>query len=162
IGFFNFPEGQLERLDIAGGAPQVLAPAANPRGASWGPDGTILYVPAPTSDLLKIPASGGTPSLWKAREPGVGSLEAPSFLPDGKHFLYVAFDTDPQKQGLYVASLDGSEVKRIPGIDRSKGEYANGYLFYCKAADLFAQPFDTGKLELRGEARRIASNIGYN
>ncbi len=161
IAFFEFPGGKLDRIDIAGGTPQVLAAAANPRGGSWGKDGTILFVPAPTSEILRVPAGGGTPSLWKPREPGTRTFEAPIFLPDGKHFLYFVFDANPQKQGLYAASLDGGDIKIIPGV-ASKGEYANGYLFYCKGADLFAQPFDTGKLELHGEPKRMASNIGYN
>ena len=161
IGFFNFADGKLERLDISGGAPQVLAPAANPRGGSWGSDGTILFVPAPSSPIFKVPASGGTPSPWKPGDPMPVSFEAPVFLPDGKHFLYWAFHAEPEKQGLYVGSLESPDVKRIPGVG-SKGEYVNGYLFYCKGPDLFAQKFDVSKFELQGEARRIASDVGLN
>jgi hypothetical protein len=31
--------------------------------------------------------------------------EAPSFLPDGKHFLFVMRGADESRQGIYVASL---------------------------------------------------------
>jgi Tol biopolymer transport system component len=160
IGFFNFAEGKLKRLDISGGTPQVLAPAANPRGGSWGTDGTILFVPAPTSEVQRIPASGGTAVPLKKEQSVSQTFEQPHFLPDGKHFLFFIFDADLQKQGLYAASLDGGEPKRIMG-GISKGEYANGYLFFCKGPDLFAQPFDPGKLEAHGEEKRIASGIGY-
>jgi len=161
IGFFDFGNGKLVRLDLSGGAPQVLAPAGNPRGGAWGADGTILYIPAPVTGIMKIPASGGTPSvLVKLADVGQSSLEAPEFFPDGKHFSYFVF-ADPQRQGLYVSSLDGGAAKRV-NSDVSKGIYANGYLFYCKGPDLFAQRFDTSKLELTGEARRIAANIGSN
>jgi Tol biopolymer transport system component len=161
VGFFNFGEGKLKRVDIAGGAPQVLAAAANPRGGTWSTDGTILFVPAPTSELLKVPASGGTASPLKAALNGLQTFEAPHFLPDGKHFLYYVFRSDPDKQGLYVGSLETGESKKILGIT-SRGEYANGYLFFCKGTDLFAQPFDLAKLELHGDASRVASNVGYN
>lgn len=161
VGFFNFAEGKLERLDLSGGAPQVLASAANPRGGTWAQNGTILFVPAPSSPLFKVSASGGTASLWKPGDSAQQSLEAPYFLPDGKHFLYFIFDTDPQKQGLYAGALDTGEIKKIPGIT-SNAEYANGYVFYCKGGDLFAQKFDAVKLELQGEAKRIASDIGFN
>lgn len=160
IGFFDFSNGKLARLDLSGGAPQVLAPAGNPRGGTWGSDGTILYIPAPASGIMKIPASGGTPSQIKVADVGLSSFEAPEFFPDGKHFSYFVF-ADPQRQGLYVSSLDGGETKRISS-NLSKAEYANGHLFYCKGPDLFAQPFDTSKLEFTGEARRIAANIGTN
>jgi Tol biopolymer transport system component len=161
IGFFNFAEGKLERLDVDGGTPQVLAPAANPRGGSWSSDGNILFVPAPSSGIVIVPAAGGTPTPWKGADRTALTFEAPTFLPDGKHFLYFAFYADPQKQGLYAGSLDTADNKRIPG-SISKGEYANGYLFYCKGNDLFAQRFDLSKLELQGEAVRIGSGIGYN
>jgi serine/threonine protein kinase len=161
IGFFNFAEGKLERIDISGGAPQVLASAANPRGGTWGPDGTILFVPAPSSPIFKIAASGGTASPWKPIDATQQSFESPHFLPDGKHFLFFSFDTDLQKRGLYAAALDTGVVKKIPDIT-TKAEYANGYLFYCKGADLFAQQFDLGPLELRSESRRVVSDVGYN
>ena len=160
IGFFNFGEGKLERLDIDGGSPQVLAPAANPRGGSWSSDGNILFVPAPTSVMMIVPAAGGTPTPWKASDPAATGFEGPTFLPDGKHFLYFAFYSDPQKQGLYAGSVDTGDSKRIPN-SISQGEYANGYLFYCKGNDLFAQRFDLSKLELQGESARIGSGIGY-
>jgi Tol biopolymer transport system component/predicted Ser/Thr protein kinase len=161
IGFFNFGEGKLERLDIDGGSPQILAPAANPRGGSWSSDGNILYVPAPSSGMMIVPASGGPQTPWKGSDPTATTFEAPTFLPDGKHFLYFAFYSDLQKQGLYAGSVDSGEVKRIPN-SISKGEYANGYLFYCKGNDLFAQHFDLSKLELQGEAVRLGSNIGHS
>jgi eukaryotic-like serine/threonine-protein kinase len=161
IGFFNFTEGKLERLDVDGGTPQVLAPAANPRGGSWSADGNIIFVPAPSSGLMIVPAAGGPPTPWKFADRTAATFEAPTFLPDGKHFLYFVFYSDTQKQGLYAGSLDGGDNKRIPG-SISKGEYANGYLFFCKGNDLFAQRFDLSKLELAGEAVRIGSGIGYN
>jgi serine/threonine protein kinase len=160
IGFFNFGEGKLERLDIDGGSPQVLASAANPRGGSWSSEGNIIFVPSPSSALMIVPASGGTPTPVKASDPTATSFEAPTFLPDGKRFLYFASYTDPQKQGLYAGSVDTSDSKRIPN-SVSQGEFANGYLFYCKGNDLFAQRFDLSKLELQGEAVRIGSGIGY-
>src|SRR5215831_2428955 len=75
IGFFNFGDGKLERLDIDGGSPQVLAPAANPRGGSWSSDGNIIFVPAPTSGMMIVPASGGTPTSWKASDPAATGFE---------------------------------------------------------------------------------------
>ena len=59
IGFFA--GSALKTMAVAGGPARVLAAASNGRGGSWGVDGTILYVPAPTSPVLKISDRGGQP-----------------------------------------------------------------------------------------------------
>jgi len=46
VGFFA--DGKLKRIDVVGGAPQVLANAAAVgRGGAWNRDGTILFAPNP-------------------------------------------------------------------------------------------------------------------
>ena len=51
IGFFA--EGKLKRVEIKGGAPQVLADAAQPHGGAWGRDGSIVFSPHQVSTLLR-------------------------------------------------------------------------------------------------------------
>ena len=61
-----FAQGQLQKAEVAGGAPIRLAEAAVPFGGTWNEDNTIIYTTALGSGLLRIPASGGTPeSLTK-------------------------------------------------------------------------------------------------
>jgi eukaryotic-like serine/threonine-protein kinase len=160
IGFFA--DGKLQRVSIDGGTPQVLAQAPNPRGASWGIDGTIIFAPAPGGGLFKISASGGTATSLKVPDPSKqeSQFEYPHFLPDGKHFLYWNLNTDPQRAGLYAGSLDSPDTKRIADIP-SRAEYADGYLLYGRGTDLFARPFDLMHLETTGQERRIASGLGW-
>src|SRR5947199_2223252 len=56
VGFFA--DGKLKRIDIAGGAPQVLTNVTAGRGGAWNPEGTIVFS-ANLGPLLKVPASGG-------------------------------------------------------------------------------------------------------
>src|SRR5262249_30464054 len=58
VGFFA--DGKLKRMDIVGGAPQVLATVVG-RGGAWNRDGTILFTFAGTAPLFKVPATGGEP-----------------------------------------------------------------------------------------------------
>src|SRR5437870_7443234 len=44
VGFFA--DGKLKRIDIRGGAPQVLANAGAGRGGAWNRDGIILFAPS--------------------------------------------------------------------------------------------------------------------
>ncbi len=41
-----FANGKLKRVDLAGGAPQVLADAPDPRGATWGSQNVIVFAPS--------------------------------------------------------------------------------------------------------------------
>ena len=43
LGFFT--NGDLRRIDVAGGAAAVLARAPDPRGGAWNADGTIVFSP---------------------------------------------------------------------------------------------------------------------
>ena len=59
VGFFA--QGQLQKAEVAGGAPVRLAEAAYPFGGTWTEDNTIIYATSLGSGLLQIPASGGAP-----------------------------------------------------------------------------------------------------
>ena len=74
---------------------QTICDAEAGGGGSWGPDGTILFAPTSASALYRVSASGGQPVA-------VTKLDAsrhetyhryPFFLPDGRHFLYMARGT---------------------------------------------------------------------
>jgi len=108
VGFFA---DKLKRIDIVGGAPQVLANAAAGRGGAWNRGGTILFAPNPSGPVLKIPATGGEPVAVTRLEAGQGSHRFPQFLPDGRHFVY--FVQGGPSQGRYTASLDGTPSKRL-------------------------------------------------
>ena len=92
IGFFA--EGKLKRVDLAGGAPQVLADAPNGRGGTWNPEGVILFTPgnvasAPNSVITRVSAggrhaNGGDASCRWRRQPPVATV-SPRWTP--VHFL---------------------------------------------------------------------------
>lgn len=71
----------------------------------------------------------------------------PWFLPDGRHFLYVA--TSPTT--IYVGTLDSQERRRLLDSE-SKALYADGHLLFTRAGTLLAQPFDAAHLTITGEA----------
>src|SRR5262249_37061958 len=122
------------------------------RGATWNRDGTIVFVPAVPGPLHRIGQGGGrgepVTKVLRATE----SHRQPSFLPDGRHFLYtVRSPDDPQRDGIYVGSLDGSVQKRILS-DVNHAAFASGYLLYNRGGRMLAQPFDLNRLETIGPA----------
>lgn len=166
VGFYA--NGKLKRIDIVGGAPQVLSDAGfNYRYQSgcWGSDGTILFGSA--AGLMRISAAGGLPQT--VTRPDTAHAETahtyPQFLPDGKHFLYYNLSSDPGAMGVYVASLDAPDRRtRILASER-KAVYApaldggRGFLLWLREQALLAQPFDLAALRLEGDPVPVAERI---
>jgi eukaryotic-like serine/threonine-protein kinase len=115
IGFFAAEK--LSRIDVAGGPAEPLAPAVNPLGGAWSPDGTILYAPDSVSPLFRVADSGGAPAaatdLVSLRH---ANHRRPTFLPDGRRFLFYAA-AEPGLSGLYLGSLDGGAPQRLAAAD---------------------------------------------
>src|SRR5712692_8338432 len=158
IGFFA--GGKLKILEASGGAVLALADAPLGRGGSWGPDGTILFVPAASSAIFRIPASGGTAkeaTALKADTPT--SQRWPSFLPDGRHFVFWAITIN--NGGLYLGSLDSREVTQIVQSP-ARAQYANGYLAYIRDGNLMAQEVNLKKPGLVGEPVSIAEQVAMD
>jgi Tol biopolymer transport system component/predicted Ser/Thr protein kinase len=165
VGFFA--GGKLKRVDASGGAILTVCDAQRGVGGTWNRDGTIVFAPAPTSGLYRVAAGGG-----KA-EP-VSKLDAsrhetahryPQFLPDGRHFLYMAGNLggspDDPANAIRVGSLDGG-VDKVLVKTLSNAAYASGYLLYTREGTLLAQRFDTSKLEVRGEPVPAVPKIGIS
>ena len=110
IGFFA--EGKLEKVPASGGAVQVLVPdIKDPRGATWGPDGTILFANGAAA-IQKISSAGGQPTAATELTADVVAHRYPYFLPDGLHFIYLGISGNGAN-ALYGAGLDGSHQIRI-------------------------------------------------
>jgi serine/threonine protein kinase len=148
-----FADGKLKRVPCAGGTAQRICDAANGRGGAWSPSGMIVFAPNPYSPLFKVSADGGVPeAATKLDAPGgVNSHRFPSFLPDGKHFLYgVLPEVQPNLYPVCVASLDDVTGKRL--LDsRTVPRYAPpGYLIFSRDQAVVAQRIDLGALTMVG------------
>jgi Tol biopolymer transport system component len=163
LGFFA--GGQLKTITLGGGAPVVVAaPAVNATG-SWNRDNVILYTPSASSPLFRVAASGGTSTPVTTLDKKSGDLlhRNPFFLPDGRHFLYVAVaardggTTGPR--AVYVASLDANEPARLLSDSGSNAKYADGHLLFGRENMLLAQPFDVDSLALTGEPKPVAEQV---
>src|SRR5580704_4095309 len=141
LGFFA--DGHLKKVPAEGGPVTVLADTPNARGGSWNQDNVIIYEPDYRDSLWRIPAGGGTPARLTKFEGGKHTTHRwPSFLPDGKHFLFFATNhSGNSEQGIYYGSLEDGSFKHVVDSE-SQGVYANGYLLYHLQSQLMAQKFD--------------------
>jgi hypothetical protein len=160
LGFFA--DGKLRVIDIQGGAPVPLVDAPMGRGGSWSPEGTIVFAPDTRSSLYRVPASGGVAvAVTRLDASKHTSHRWPWFLPDGKHFLYLAINHQAprdENDGIYFASLDGKENVRLKAAF-SNPQYAAGFLLYVREGELMAQAFDPSAGKLQEEEQQVAGGI---
>ena len=161
-----FAEGKLKRLHVSSGAIQVLCDAPNGRGGSWSSNGTIILARNVGDRLYRVSASGGTPvpvtELDRAKDEW--SHRYPIFLPDGRHFLYLARSPNSASNGIFISSLDGEPPRRLLDSDDAlQPSYASGYLLYAQRnGTLIAQEFDLKRLRRTGDPRLVAERIAVS
>ncbi len=159
IGFQS--EGSLRTIDVATGAVRSLAP--NPEvagGGAWSSAGVIVFSTRYTLQL--IPATGGEPRVVARLNADYqeNSLRFPRFLPDGRHFLYVARSGRTGRSAAYVGSIDGAPPTRLFPVS-SHVEYAQpGYLVYTQDGQLVARAFDASTLTVKPDLTTVLSRFG--
>jgi hypothetical protein len=156
VGFFA--GRRLKRIEASGGAAIAICDAPIPLGGAWNRDGVIVFAPdAGTGPLRQIAASGGISTPVTRLDPGrKENLHSwPSFLPDGRHFLYVA--TGGAEPAVRVASLGAKgNDSRLVLKDAYNAVYSQGYLLFLRETSLMAQPFDPASLATTGDAVALA------
>jgi Tol biopolymer transport system component/predicted Ser/Thr protein kinase len=158
IGFFA--EGKLKKIPAVGGAVQIVAQATTDvRGGTWGPDNTIVFASG-TGPLYRVPAAGGPATPASVLAPSEGSQRFPQFLPDGRHFLYIALRSE--QSGVYVGSLDDKSKKLLVGTNTSAVYAPPGYLLFVDGDTLLGQAFDAARLEMSGQPFLIAEHVGHS
>jgi len=158
LGFFA--KGKLMRMPLEGGSPQALCEAPNPRGGSWGRDDVILFAPGSQGPIFSIPAAGGTAEAVTQVDSTRGiSHRYPSFLPDGRRFLYVSVGSGEDLHATFLGSLDGASPQHVLDAT-SVARYAPpGQVVFQRQGVLMAQAFDAGSGRLKGQPRALISDV---
>jgi hypothetical protein len=162
IGFFA--GGKLRRIDASGGPAQTICDAPNGRGGAWSELDVIVFAPDVYSGLSRVPAAGGIPAQITHPSPAQADFTHrwPTFLLDARHFLYWGgnpYTTNLPNPGIYLGALDSTEAKFLVRVDSNALYAPPGYLLYLRGQTLMAQPFDSGRLKLEGDAFPIAEHV---
>lgn len=154
IGFFA--GGKLKKVPASGGPSTILCDAQANRllGGTWSRDNVIVFTPSPSSALHRIDAAGGIPSPMTSLAQGETAHRFPSFLPDGRHVIYLA--ARGMGRELRVAALDSAETRALGAASDSQALYASGYLLFSRENRLLAQRFDPATLRLSGDPLGVA------
>jgi hypothetical protein len=152
-----FMGNQLKKIAPSGGPTQLICEGSAGADGAWGASGTILFDGRVTDPIHRVDAAGGQAA--ETSKPDASKGEAghawPYFLPDGKHFLFLATSNTPQKKGMIKVGTLGATTSSPLIPSSSRAEYANGYLFDA----LVAHRFDADKLSPRASPFLLAENI---
>jgi eukaryotic-like serine/threonine-protein kinase len=159
-----FAGGKLKKVDILGGAPQILCDAPRSGGGAWNRDGVIVFAPTVEGPLFRVAASGGVPvpvtELDRSRQEI--AHRHPYFLPDGQHFIYTAVSTKAENAAIYASSLGSKERKRILSSMFKAAFAPPDHILFMRDNALMGQRFDPTRLELGGDPFPIADQVGTN
>jgi eukaryotic-like serine/threonine-protein kinase len=164
IGFFSGPNDELRKVSMTGGPPLMLCRYTGvTRGASWGPDGTIVFATNDTSTgLLSVPEGGGEPKVLTKPDAAAQEIDHlfPSFLPGGKAVLFT-ITSGGTAQTAQIAALDlKTGQRKILLRGGSSAEYVEtGHLVYASGGTLRAVRFDPVRLEVLSDPVPVTEQV---
>jgi len=163
--------GKLKKIPVSGGPAETICDlSGRAPGGSWNRDGVIIFG-TNTGGLMQVSAAGGLASPLTTLDPSRRETTHafPSFLPDGRHFIYLRRSSTPENTGVYVGSLDAKPEEQLskPLVETQSGsvyvpsvDADSGQLLIVRDGTLLAQPFDARRLELAGDAVTLAEGLG--
>jgi len=93
----------------------------------------------------------------------------PSFLPDGRHFLYMRASSTPENTGVYLGSLktkpEEQDSRRLlpttsVPVYVPSSDLESGQVLFLRRGTLMRQRFNPDRLEFSGEAVQVAAQVG--
>jgi Tol biopolymer transport system component len=159
LGFFA--RGKLKKVSVSRGSALTLGDAKNPRGGSWGGQGTIAFAPAAVSVLQQVSDTGDTLQPLTHLEKGENSHRWPEFLPGGKAVLFAAGTSAANWSNAQVVVQPAGTGERRNLIQAGMyPRYApSGHLVYAQGGSLMAVPFDPQRLAITGAAVPVVEGV---
>jgi serine/threonine-protein kinase len=169
--FFS-PDGQwlgyvtplaLKKVSITGGSPITLCEVDRSRGASWGPDGTIVFASSADTGLSTVPAIGGEPQPLTTLDEATGeaSHRWPQWLPGGTAILFTVSTEATDFSGARLEVLDVESGERT--VIHRGGYYGRyvptGHVLYVNDGTVFALPFDAQRIVATGSQFPVLEGI---
>ena len=162
IAFFG--SSAINIVDIKGGVPSELIGSPAAQGVTWAADGTIVVARGGSGAKTWLATTNAHGDAFHDivqadAASGQTSLNWPSFLPDGRHFLYVALNNDVAKTAAYIGSINGEPPVFLMNTQTAPIFAAPDTLLFLRDSSLMAQTFDPVRLKLSGEPVRLVDDV---
>ena len=132
------------------------------RGGTWGANDTIIFAGETRGPISKLSIPGGNPiPVTSLDHSNFTTHRWPRFLPDGKRFIFLAANHNPDspaKSAIMLGSVDGSASRFIVESD-SDAAFVGGALVFSSGGKLLAQAFDPETGLLGSQATVLADNV---
>ena len=149
VGFNDQTDEMLKKVSIRGGPPVTIAKVdSGVRGASWGPDDTIVFGTGRPGGLWRVSSNGGEPEVLTTPDPQQDSVNHvwPHILPGGRAVLFTILDGAVENAQIAVLDLDAAAVRvLVPGGSHPR-YVATGHLIFGAGGALRAVGFDLEQL----------------
>ena len=161
LGFFA--DGKLKTIRIDTGTITTVCDAPYPRGGTWSASGLIVFAPSNAGGLMKVSAEGGDPEPATTLDASRGETahRFPYFVPDGRHFLFVALPGHGGRFEITAASVDDNRRTIVTAAESGVVYAPQGYLLYARQNGVAAQAFDARRLNVSGEPITL-SDLPHN
>ena len=165
-GFTTGPvvqRGALRKVSTSGGPPiAIWQMTGASRGASWGPDDSIVFATSDLSTgLLRVAASGGEPEVLTRPDAAKGERDHyfPSVLPGARGVLFTITAGDVADRQVAVLDLKTGQ-RRTLIRSGSQAEYVEtGHLVYTDGGALWAVRFDLATLNVLGDPALLSEQV---
>ena len=165
VGFFD-GNTAIRKVSITGGPAETVCAVGQgvPTGATWGPDGTIIFATFTAGrGLQRVPAAGGEATALTQidRARGDGGHLWPEFLPGGRAVLFTILPSNGSLDSAQVAVLDlrtGASKVLIRGGGHAR-YVPTGHLVYAVSGTLRAVAFDLERLEVVGMPAPVLDGV---
>ena len=162
MGFFENTE--LKTVPVTGGPALTITTRLSsfPRGASWGPENTIVFA---TNDritgLLRVNADGDDVEVLTTPNFDRGEIQHiwPAFLPRGNALLFTIMRNFRESAEIAVLDLETGEYKTLLEGGSNPRYSPTGHIVYGFAGTLWAVAFDPDSLEVSGSPMPIFEGI---
>ena len=157
-----FADGQLKKVNLAGGSPVTLCEAPVGLGGSWGPGDVIAFAAATGSGLSRVPAAGGTPQRLTTLDVAQGEFSHrwPQWLPDGETVLFTVGTSGSWSDAQIVAQsvTTGKRTMLVRG-GTNPHYLSNGSLLYAQNGRVMSVALDASSLTISGAPVAVLDNV---
>ena len=146
LGFFA--GGQIMKVSVSGGAPVAVVDMVTdqPRGASWGDDGYIVFSTSTAAGLSRVSADGGQAEVLSIpnKERREKTHRFPHVLPGAKSVLFTLGTGDIatwDDASIAILSVETGEYRILVEGGMNARYSPTGHLLYARRGELFAVAF---------------------